>query len=149
MNKQGEVAKVFMGYASKTDLVNEVEKNTSLIFMQDQSITKVKLFLGLIFNESVDKTALFDAIKTTYGASHFESDILEFSHTKYYENEMGTGLKKQFVAIDQLIPVFTSYETKIMANEIENHFSVDSKRVVNIDPGILSAHNVILCTTKN
>ena len=117
--------------------------------MTQLPIEKVKLFLGLILTKNIDKIELFKQLKKAYGAIHYESKIMDFSHTTYYKKEMGAGLEKQFIAIDPLIPVYTSYQTKLIANKIEDSFRDNNKRKVNIDPGILSAHNVILFTTKN
>ena len=112
-------------------------------------MAKVKLFIGLITAKSVDKHLLESKISQLFGKIECRSDEFDFSHTAYYKDEMGDNLKKIFLVINPLISEFESYLEKIKAVKLENEFMVNNKRTVNIDPGTLSAHNVILLTTKN
>ncbi len=112
-------------------------------------MTAIKIFIGLIASPDVDQTTLFKDLETQFGEIDSQSDVFDFSHTTYYQDEMGNELTKQFVSIKSLQHVIGSYQEKIKAIDLENKFKKNNKRTVNIDPGILSAHNVILFTTKN
>lgn len=109
----------------------------------------VKLFIGIIFNAQVNLLDIYSMIEECYGDIESQSEIFDFDHTIYYKAEMGQGLKKQFVSIKPLVDPVTAYQTKIKSVEIEKKCMIKNQRAVNLDPGILSAHNVILYSTKN
>ncbi len=109
----------------------------------------VKLVTGFIFN---DATALQKAVfllQRTFGPVDYESPILAFTSTDYYEKEFGTDLKKQFVSFKRLISLEKLPSIKIITNSIEKKLSKDHKRTVNIDPGYLDMAKFVLATTKD
>lgn len=72
-----------------------------------------------------------------------------FDHTQYYEAEMGAPLEKAFYAFQELIDPAQLAKFKLLSNEIEEEFSTQSKRKVNLDPGYIEAAKLVLATTKN
>lgn len=109
----------------------------------------VKLIIGLIGKES-----LFDKVKIKlsrkFGKIDFESKILDFTYTDYYNREMGTDLKRQFLSFNLLIAPDIIPDIKNYTNDLERKFlSSDKKRLVNIDPGYLSLSKLVLATTKD
>lgn len=109
----------------------------------------VKLITGLIGKES-----LFDKVKTKlsrkFGKIDFESKILDFTCTDYYNREMGSDLKRQFLSFKRLISPDMIPDIKNYTNALEsNFFSSNKKRSVNIDPGYLSLSKLVLATTKD
>ncbi|BBM82607.1 DUF4416 family protein [Candidatus Uabimicrobium amorphum] len=111
----------------------------------------VKLFVGCIF---ADKKVFEDAyliLSKKYGTIDIFSDIWDFSHTNYYEKEMGKNLYKTFISFKDLILPETIKDIKIFSNELEESFqeTLDMKRPINLDPGYLDAAKVILATTKD
>ncbi|MCG2712844.1 MAG: DUF4416 family protein [Candidatus Omnitrophica bacterium] len=110
---------------------------------------KVKLIIGLIAGEG-----LFDKVKkklsSKFGKIDFESKILDFTYTDYYNREMGADLKRQFLSFKRLIPPEMIADIKNHTNALEsNFFSSNNKRTVNIDPGYLSLSKLVLATTKD
>lgn len=110
---------------------------------------KVKLITGLI-----GKEILFDEVKTKlsrkFGEIDFESKILGFTYTDYYNQEMGADLKRQFLSFKRLIYPELIIAIKNYTNTIESKFfSSNKKRSVNIDPGYLSLSKLVLATTKD
>ena len=111
---------------------------------------KVKLIIGLISND----TDLFDKIKSTLekrfkNKVDFESPVMDFVHTDYYNEEMGQGLKRKFISFKRMVPLDNIERFKLLANKIEKKNSVNNKRSINIDPGYLDLSKVILFSTKD
>ncbi|MFH1338671.1 MAG: DUF4416 family protein [Candidatus Omnitrophota bacterium] len=114
-----------------------------------KKFNKVKLFIGFIYSkEDFYLKAKYLLIKK-FGRPDFESKTLPFIHTRYYEEEFGTGLKRKFLSFAKLIKPEKLAKIKISANKTERKLAVSGKRLVNIDPGILSLGKVILATTKD
>jgi hypothetical protein len=116
---------------------------------QPKSAFDVKLFTAVTFNNK----ELFEQNKSIltekFGAVDTLSAIYDFNYTQYYTKEMGIDLKKQLLGFERLIRPERLPEIKLMTNEIEEKFSKENKRQVNIDPGYLAAEKVVLATTKN
>ncbi|MCI0514341.1 DUF4416 family protein [candidate division KSB1 bacterium] len=109
----------------------------------------VKLFAAITFREAALLEAVKSALITRWGAIATESDIYDFLYTEYYATEMGTGLLKQFVVFQKLIPPDHLVATKLDSNALEQQWTTTGKRRVNIDPGYISAAKLVLATTKN
>jgi hypothetical protein len=76
-------------------------------------------------------------------------DSLPFTWTTYYEKEMGPDLRRAFVCFSHLLedPAGLS-ERKHQAHAIEEALSRAGNRRVNLDPGYLNSHQVIIATFK-
>ena len=83
-----------------------------------------------------------------YGAVKAESNSYDFNFTKYYEPEMGAGLKKKFIIFSKEISKEDLIAVKFFITEVEEKFSDSSNRSVNIDPGYLSSTELVLATWK-
>jgi len=109
----------------------------------------VKFFCAITFSN----IELYEKIKThledRFGKIEIISAIYDFSFTKYYFKEMGGDLKKQILSFKKLYPPDILPNFKLITNEIEDEFTVNEKRKINLDPGYLSAGKVVLATTKN
>ncbi len=109
----------------------------------------VKLIAGFIFKETpVFEKAKLD-LKRHFGGFDLESGILSFYHTDYYQEEMGEGLKRVFVSFKRLIYPLDLPQIKVLTNKIEDKFSREGKRGVNIDPGYLDLAKLVLASTKD
>lgn len=111
---------------------------------------KVKLIVGLI---SADKT-LFDKarliLEKKFGnKADFESEVMDFIYTDYYNREMGTGLKRKFLSFKKPVYLKDIEKTKILSNKIEKRLSVNGKRTINIDPGYVDLAKLVLFSTKD
>ena len=62
---------------------------------------------------------------------------------------MGSDLKKIFMCFTQLIHPGRLPEIKIETNRIEETWSRDNKRRVNIDPGYITGAKLVLASTKD
>ena len=95
-----------------------------------------------IINDAVAKlTAL-------YGRPDFISAWVPFEYTDYYQREMGSGLGRRFLSMEELVRPEALPDIKLAANDLENESMQEGRRTVNIDPGYLSAAHLILATGK-
>ncbi len=90
-----------------------------------------------------------DEFINALGTIEKEAQAFDFSHSSYYESEMGASLKKSLVAFATLQKRDKLVEIKQMANSIEQKYSIDDCRKINIDPAILTLQNIVLATNKN
>jgi hypothetical protein len=109
----------------------------------------VKLFCGLIFQQSNTCSIIKHRLTGIYSEIDIESVVFPFTFTNYYFQEMGEPLFKQFIGFSHLIHPEQLPDIKRHANQLEIEFSLDKRRTVNIDPGYISNANVIIATTKN
>jgi len=83
-----------------------------------------------------------------YGEIEKESFVYDFNFTDYYEKEMGKGLKKRFMVFKKSMERDKLLEVKLYAMEIEEKLSVNGKRRINLDPGYITKHSLVLATRK-
>ncbi len=112
-------------------------------------ILPVRLIIGMIFADSDLCIEAEKALKRKFGEIDFESKIMNFNHTDYYEKEMGRDLRRKFISFKKLIKPDKLANIKRFTNSLESRFSVNGGRRVNLDPGYLDANKLILATTKD
>ena len=109
----------------------------------------VKLVVGLL---SADRKLLEQALSALaegFGTVSVKSPEIPFSFTDYYEKEMGPNLIRQWVGFHGLIESEQLSDFKQTTGLLEKRFSgPNGKRRVNLDPGTLSLHNLVLASTK-
>jgi hypothetical protein len=112
-----------------------------------------KYFVGLLSSE-VDLLNSVEADLTAiFGAIDARSQTLPWNLSTFYENEMGAGLLRRFVAFSQLNSPGNLAGIKLQTREVERHYRSGGPqgtgRRVNIDPGYLEAGKAVLASTKN
>jgi hypothetical protein len=111
---------------------------------------KAKLFCGILNAAESVKEKAFAELEKKFGKIDFASEVIDFEDfTSYYNPEMGAGIKRFWISFEELISEADLAGIKVFTNSVEEAFSVDKKRRINIDPGYVSAANVILASTKN
>lgn len=109
----------------------------------------LKLITGFIFKEeSVFDKALI-ILQKKFGGIDFESKTLPFNLTDYYKSEFGSNLKRKFVSFKKLIPPQNLSRIKRFTNKLEEKLSINSRRLINIDPGYLDLAKLVLASTKD
>jgi len=87
-----------------------------------------------------------------FGPVILESPSYPFTHTKYYEAEMGPGLAKFFWVFGGFPPRETLVEAKGFTNALEEELAEERggilRRKVNLDPGYVTGAQLVLATTK-
>jgi len=109
----------------------------------------VKLITGFIFKRERAFQKARAILESSFGKTDFQSCLLPFNHTDYYQQEMGEDLKRAFVSFKKLIHPVTLPKIKITTNRIERSLSTGLKRAVNIDPGYLDLSKLVLASTKD
>ncbi|NOX36032.1 MAG: DUF4416 family protein [Calditrichaeota bacterium] len=107
----------------------------------------------LICAITVSNVELWSAVQQQLEDVFSEMDCMgewyDFTHTRYYEPEMGSGLKKRMVAFRQLILAEVLPDIKWTTNVIEDRFRQEGHRRVNLDPGYIATAKLVLATTKD
>ena len=114
--------------------------------------TPVKLICGLISSEERFFEKAETRLVELYSHVDHRSPLFDFNWTDYYEKQMGKDLKRKFLSFEELISPEELDKIKIRTNELEeeikNEFK-ESLRVVNLDPGYITASALIMATAKD
>lgn len=109
----------------------------------------VKLILGIIARSAGLIEEATKRLEPEFGAVDICSPAIPFTHTSYYESEMGSPLTRVWLSHELLIRPEGLVRIKLTTNELEAAFSTGEKRCVNLDPGYLNLSRLILATTKD
>jgi len=110
---------------------------------------KVNLITGLLASSADTLAKSKEALMRAFGAIDFASPVLDFTQTDYYAEEMGGGLKRQFLSFENLFDLDGIWTAKLKTNELEERFTHQGKRPVNIDPGYIDDAKCVLFSTKD
>ena len=109
----------------------------------------VKLVVGLLTSDQSLLAEAQSALAEGFGTVTVKSEEIPFSFTDYYEEEMGPNLIRQWVGFHGLIESERLVDFKRTTGSLEKRFlGPNQKRRVNLDPGLLSLHNLVLASTK-
>ena len=108
----------------------------------------VKYFAGLIFANELSLHEAMGELTNFIGRIEETTGVIPFTHSDYYDKEMGGSLSRIFLLFEPLLHRDLLPEIKLKTNEIEQLLSVKGKRTINIDPGYIALEHVILATTK-
>ncbi len=108
-----------------------------------------KLICGVLTSRPEYIDPITSELCSKFGSIDFKSDTIPFDFTAYYDEEMGTPIIRLFLAFETLVFPDTLAEIKTFTNRIEEKYSVERKRLVNLDPGLISLKRLILASTKD
>jgi hypothetical protein len=109
----------------------------------------VKAFVGVLTARLSLLPRVDQLLRDRLGPIDVESETLDFDYTRYYDKEMGSGLKRRFLGFDRLMAPDSLVEMKLFTNGLEQALSEEGRRPVNLDPGYLTAARVVLASTKD
>ena len=109
----------------------------------------VKLIIGFIFKDEGFLIKALGMLRRHFGRIDYESTVIPFAYTDYYEKEIGKSLKRKFISFQKLIPSERLAAIKNLTNKIEDKFSQSNSRQINIDPGYLTMAKLVLASTKD
>ena len=128
-----------------------------------------KLIIGMFTNRLELFQETLKVLKKRFGPVDYESPLLTFDKTDYYEEEFGKDLKRKFYSFKKLIKAEDLPKIKILTNNLEKKFGekgpssvardtslrrdilneVKENRLINLDPGYLAPAKLVLATTKD
>jgi len=109
----------------------------------------VKLVIGMLAKnpELFDNAEEFFVKK--FGPVDYRSPVIPFNYTDYYNKEIGYPLKREFISFKKPVYPQKIAAIKLLSNRLEDQFSLNQKRRINIDPGYISDAKFVLATTKD
>ncbi len=111
---------------------------------------RVKLIVGMLSPVEELFAEAEKVLGQRFGAVDFSSKLIPFTHTKYYDKEMGQGILRKFISFKGLIDAGGIAEIKTFTCGVEKQFSSPTgARRINLDPGYVSGAKLVLATTKN
>ncbi|MFH1077338.1 MAG: DUF4416 family protein [Pseudomonadota bacterium] len=108
-----------------------------------------KLVISVFLKNKDLMGIIAERLATEFGALDVVSPWYLFSHTDYYASELGSPLYRRLLAFCRLVEQDQLPDVKLFTNTLEQEFSEQGKRRVNIDPGHLVAERFVLATGKN
>jgi len=112
----------------------------------------VQLICGIISaKDDVFKSAS-ERLEHAFGELDMCSDFFPFVFTDYYEKQMGPGLRRRFLSFKTLIDPERLSDIKLKTNALEEVMrkaAESRRRLVNLDPGYLSASALVMATAKD
>jgi len=112
-----------------------------------------KLILSAIYSSPEALQSASMQFEKKFGHVELETEILDFTHTDYYQEEMGDKLKRKFFAFEKLVKRDQLADIKIFSNKLEEKFGDKTGdfvfRTVNLDPGIMTLSGLTLASTKD
>ncbi|OGS20682.1 MAG: hypothetical protein A2252_04730 [Elusimicrobia bacterium RIFOXYA2_FULL_39_19] len=112
-------------------------------------VQKVKLIIGEIYsNENSMSSAELNLVEL-FGKIDARTTQIPFDFSDYYVPEMGSALFRKWISFKNLIDPEELSDIKNKTNKIEDSFAINGKRIINLDPGYISAPNLVLASTKN
>ena len=112
------------------------------------AVRQVQLLAGVLIG---DKELLGDverALEDRFSPIDARSQACPFDLTGYYEEEMGRGLARVLYSFRDLVRPEAIVEIKLATNAVEKYFAYSGRRRVNIDPGYMDFHKIVLASAK-
>lgn len=109
----------------------------------------VKPIVGILAASDELIEASCDAVRESLGAIEARSETRPWRCSGYYRSEMGDDIWRCFVALAALMPADHLARRKLSTNALEERWRAAAGRRVNLDPGYVDLHRVVLASTKD
>lgn len=111
-----------------------------------------KLILGVLFAKKDLVEPALEEFSTTMNGVQRQSALHVFDETTYYQAEMCHGqqttLWRKFISFSGMVSLEESIFWKKRSQAVENRFRLNNKRQINLDPGYVDLHKVVLLSAK-
>ncbi len=111
-------------------------------------LSPVKPILLLLYAKEAEREQAETALEKLYGPIDFRASPQDFTHSKYYEKEMGTNLKRRLLSFQTLQPPDFLAQAKLDCGVLEAAQALEGQRRVNLDIGFLDLFKVVLASLK-
>lgn len=109
----------------------------------------VALFIGLLWAEPGGDEEALNQLVPRYGACRWLSPVIPWTWSRYYCEELGEPVLRRFCTLGEPRSPEELPALKHACNALEQELARDDgRRRVNIDPGLLSLHSLVLASTK-
>lgn len=107
-----------------------------------------KPFVTVLTSKTDLKEEIVGLLEESLGRADLTGPWHVFEHTKYYGPEMGSGLQRCLVSFERVVSMDELPKLKSLTLKIEEKYRVQGNRTVNIDPGYVDLHKVVLASGK-
>lgn len=117
---------------------------------QAQPFEKEKLIVALIYHDPAVLDVARERLTEAFGPIEAQSEEYSFSelYSDYYDEELGgEGLRRIYSFAEPVAPQRQA-QIKTLTNRMEADLSVNGKRKINLDPGLMNIGRLLLATTK-
>lgn len=109
-----------------------------------------KLVVAATWGARLDEKTVRGSLARVFGEIAEATPPFSFVHTRYYEQEMGGGLAKSFMAFGGFFSRSDLVEIKHKATRLEDAWlGENGGRRLNVDPMLVTPENVVIATSKN
>lgn len=92
---------------------------------------------------------LVPKIENILGRIDYESDLIPFTQTRYYDRELGNPIARRILSFARPLAMDGLADIKLATNSLEEEWSTSGQRLFNLDPGYLTQERLVLATGKN
>lgn len=111
---------------------------------------KANLTISVMFRDEKLLAEIRRILEKKYGEIDAVSETYSFSSiSPYYDPEMGENINKIIFSFKNPVSRDILANVKLFCVKTEQKYSQNGKRLVNLDPGLLTLENFILATGKN
>lgn len=103
--------------------------------------------LGVDWGEFWDD--LRPRLEALLGEIDYESALIPFTQTAYYNQEMGQPITRRILSFSRPLALDSLPGIKLATNALENERAKDGRRQFNLDPGYITQERLVLATGKN
>ena len=107
-----------------------------------------RLVVSLLAGPEEPRARALERLASLLGRVVFYSEPMPFTDSGYYTPEMGPGLTRRLAALESLRLPGELATIKRQCAGIEAELSLDGRRRVNLDPGLLDRDSLVLATHK-
>ena len=110
-----------------------------------------KYFVALLSPEIDLLSAIERELVAALSEIDGRSEIMPWNESKFYEKEMGPGLRRRFLSLSNLASPqdLAAAKLKTQAIEARHRAASSAGRRVNLDPGYVDTYKVVLASTKD
>lgn len=108
----------------------------------------VKLIIGFLYHELRQFRIAQGLLEEHFGNVDYQSKEYFFDMTDYYDEELGKPVFRVFCSYERLINPSELGDIKLFTNQLEVELAATNKRKVNLDPGYLDYHKLVLASAK-
>jgi hypothetical protein len=106
------------------------------------------LAVGILLARELALEPILEALTAEFCAPVAVSPEIPFPETGYYEREMGPGIRRRYAGLGGSWSPGGLASVKLRTNTIEERWRLGGNRRVNLDPGMLNLHQLVLATGK-